>query len=61
MSDRLRGIWDAERDAPITWQHAFERAKAQLVVRLTSDADFVASMTWEEFRNLQGWHENAND
>ena len=58
LSDRLRAVWDTQRDGVLTWQQAYARAKAAVVARLHRDADTITSMTWDEFQRLQGWHDD---
>lgn len=57
LSDRLRSVWDAKRDASVTWPQAFDEARDALRLRLEEEAHIVASIGWEEFQRLQGWRD----
>lgn len=55
LSDQLRGIWDAKREGCADgWRPAFDRAKAHLVVKLSTDISTISEMQFDDFLRLQG-------
>ena len=56
LSNQLRGVWDAKRDG-MEWEQAFIAARSALVRAHQQDARILHSMTWDEFKRLQGWAE----
>jgi hypothetical protein len=58
LSDQLRAVWDAKRDG-MEWEKAFVAARSSMVRAHQRDARILLSMSWDEFKRLQGWRDDA--
>ena len=60
LSNQLRAVWDAKRDGVMTWEASFEAARDCLVYAMERDAKLLREMTWQDFQDFQGLHEQNN-
>lgn len=59
VSDRLRAAWDAQRDGR-EWADVFADAKERVLDSMAVDIALVRTMTWDDFKRLQGLPSQAN-